>query len=75
MEALAQKISDTTLGAGLAGGGTAGFLLQGLVEWTNYFVLFGNAALVLGGIYFMYLRWKRQVERNKQHTRRNDDAT
>lgn len=72
-EQLIQKSSDGIVGAGLAVGGTAGFTVQALTEWVNLIVTFGNAFLVLGGIYFMYLRVRHNMRKKKQNLRRKSD--
>ena len=67
-----QKISDNTTGVILAGTGTAGFTIQSLTEWANLFVIFGNAFLVLGGLYFMV--HKINILRKKKTRRKSDEG-
>ena len=62
-------MSDTTSSVLLTTAGTAGFTLQSLTEYVNLFVTFGNAALVLAGLYFMYIKLKIA----KRQKRRSED--
>ena len=58
-----QQLSSDTVGkisVGIGGGGTTA---QILTEWTNIFVLSGNALLVAGGLYLMTIKL---LDRRKQ---------
>lgn len=50
----AQQVPDIKAGVGLVSAGGIGSLAQAITEWANMFIAFGNAILVLGGVYLMY---------------------
>ena len=49
-----QQASSETAGKILIGFGGGGISLQVLTEWANIFITFGNAMLLVGGLYLMY---------------------
>jgi len=66
MQQQIQKVGDTTSSVLLTSAGTAGFTMQSLTEYVNLFVTFGNAALVLAGLYFMYVKLKATRSRKRR---------
>jgi len=50
---MAQAVSRDTVGKVSVTIGGGGSTAQYLMEWTDLFIKFGNAALILGGLYLM----------------------
>lgn len=63
-----QNLAPETAGKALVAAGGGGTLAQAVVEGVNMFILFGNAALVAGGLYLMFHKVF-----DKRRNRRSDD--
>jgi hypothetical protein len=59
-----QQLSSDTVGKISVGIGGGGFTVQIITEWTQLFVLSGNALLVIGGLFLLSYkikeRWKKK---------------
>ena len=52
-----QSIPNKVAGSTLIGLGGFGSFIQAITDWANTFAAVGNAVLVAGGLYFMWLRF------------------
>jgi len=65
----AQQMPDFKAGFALVGTGAGGSLAQAVTEWSSIIVTGGNALLVLGGLYLMWVK----IKDTRRRDRRLDD--
>ena len=65
----AQQMPDVKAAAALIGTGATGSFAQAVTEWSSIIVTGGNALLVMGGLYLMYIK----IKDTRRRDRRSDD--
>ena len=71
----AEEMSGVTAGVTLVGTGTGGSLIQTITEWSNIAVAWGNAVLILGGLYLMWIKIKESRRRDRRDRDRSTDKS
>ena len=69
-----QQLSQETVGRVAVGIGGGGTVAQTITDWANAFVMWGNVALIAGGLYLLlhklFSQWGARRDSNKGHTRK-----
>ena len=66
-----EQMPDITAGVTLVATGAGGSFLQAVTEWSSIIVTGGNALLVIGGLYLMWIK----IKDSRRRDRRAEDSS